>query len=536
MTDKQPLLADPNDTTATRRPSHYSPSPFSLVVAGMAGYDLRLLPAYLPDLLIDHEHKKLLRIGLSVFIPSFFGFISAYYLFGKYLHTPYILFLSATAFALLLLVVDCIIVTTLSKATRLGLFIRLAMSVCIGIVVSEPVLLVLYEKTINARIEAELGAEKSQAETDLNAKLTAARADLSSTQTGLATKIALLANYSDDKIIHIRALEAEKRKKELLISAADSKKPIIAEQQAIFDGLQSQRAAKNLAIENKLLEMDQEAEGKRGSGKAGRGAHWTLLKSELTTLKREEAALSKQIEAARKRLEALQNPKNEATKPDIDLNARINTVAQLTPEEQTAKTALAADISVLGQKKSDYQATVNRLEAELAGLSQKYAPDTRDDSLTATRVLYQIALENPVLFIKVMALFGLIFFIDTVPTLVKLTVKTAYDDYLRQVSQQNLEQNKDRNHAYDQECAYQAEEKFAKLNQHSQRLTAGLNATSLKKTSYPHERILHTEAYRSMHLLANQLTQPEAPRTSFAIWRGMGGLWTALKVKLGLRP
>ncbi|MCX7099597.1 MAG: DUF4407 domain-containing protein [Methylococcales bacterium] len=517
----------------TSRKTSNPPSWLSLQIAGLAGYDLMVIPDYCPDSLIEHERKKLFRIGLSVFIPSFFGFICSYYLFGKYIHQPLALFLSATAFALLLLVVDCIIVTTLSKASLLGLFIRLAMSICIGIVVSEPALLVLYEKTITARIESELSTEKTQEETSLNGKLGVARTDLTKTQADLLSKNAQFANYSDDKIAHIRAMENEKRKKERLASLADSKKPLIAEQQSVLEGLLSQRTAKGQEIENKLLEMDQEAEGKRGSGKAGKGSHWTNLKQELTTLKKEETALNKKIDAANKELALIQDTSKDASQLNEEFKGRLNGVAKLTAEEQTAKTALAGDISALQQKQTDYRNTVDRIESELAGLGKKYATDTRDDSLTATRVLYQIAQENPVLLIKVLSLFGLIFFIDTIPTLVKLTVKTGYEDFLKQQSQKIQLANQTNNTAYDQECNIAATDKFNKLDQLSQHLSARLAQTSPQGQRYPHEKILHHEAHRLMATLANQLAQLEPAGASISVRRKFGLFWTSLKTKFG---
>jgi hypothetical protein len=198
------------------------------------------------------------------------------------------------------------------------------------------------------------------------------------------------------------------------------------------------------------------------------------------------------------------------------------------------KTRLQAEVKELTSEQTLYRQLVDDLEKELAGLTIKYALSNRDDSLAQTQVLYQIAAENPVLLVKVCALFLLIFFIDTVPTLVKLTVQTGYDDYLKALSQQKLQASLADNLAYDQECAHAAIEKINKLNQYARHLTDSLNATPAVSRRYPHERVLHDEAYRSMKLLARQLAQLEYPSPSFSMWRWLSSLPTAIKTKFRL--
>jgi hypothetical protein len=523
-----------NDKQINQNPRGYSPGIINSFLAGLAGYDLRLLPWYAGPL-VEHEKKKLVRVGSSVLIPSFFGFCTAYYFFGSFIDDPQRLLLSSIAFALLLLVVDCVIVTTLSKTKIFGLFIRIAMSICIGIVVSEPALLYLYHETINARIEAQLQTEKTAAETKLKTDLDDARQNLSALEEQLKVQREKLANYSDQKIANLRYLEAEDLKKQRLARIAENKKQQAADKQGILAGLQAERKTKGAEIESKMLEMKEEENGKRASAKAGRGPFWEKLNGELTTLKSEAATIDKQIKNINSEIAAIQTGRVEETRIDAQFKepgvAGPATGLSLTKAEQAEKILLEHDVAASIEQQALYRENVERLAKEIAGLDAKFALSTRDDSLTQTRVLYEIAAANPVLLVKIFALFFLVFFIDTAPVLVKLTVQTGYDGYLRQLSQQSLSENRDIDLAYAQDCVNAATEKFDKLDRFSRHLTKGLDNTNAYRKGYPHEKIVHGEAYRLMDSLVRQLEHPEHPGSSFSFWRRFGRSWAVKKAK-----
>lgn len=487
----------------------YAPGLLNLFLAGLAGYDLRMLPAFAGPL-IDHEKTKLVRIGSSVLIPSFFGFWTALYFFSSFIDDPQRLLFAASAFALLLLLVDCVIVTTLSKTKIFGLFIRIAMSICIGIVVSEPALLFLYHKTIDARIEAQLQSEKATAETKLKSDLGEANQKLTTAEERLATLRKDLSNYAESKIANLRYLEAEEVKKTRLGQVAADKKQQIGEKKSILAELQAERKNKGNEIESKMLEMKEEESGKRASGKAGRGPFWEKLNGELNMLKTQAADLDKHIKTIGNEITAIQASKTAEKQIDAQLKesplAKPETAPALTKTEQAAKTLLEQEIAASAAQQDAYRKNVERLEQELAGLDSRYALATRNDSLTQTRMLYEIAAENPVLLIKIFSLFFLVFFIDTAPVLVKLTVQTGYDDYIKQLTQQNFAQNRDNNLAYAQDCIEDATEKFNKLDQFSRHLTAGLEQSSAYRKGYAHEKTLQREARRLMDVLVRQLS------------------------------
>lgn len=505
----------------------YSPSNISQLLASLAGYDLGLLPLY-ADNLIQHELKKLVRVGSSVLIPSFFGFFTSYYLLGKYIANPVLLCFSALAFALLLLVVDSIIVTTLSKTKSFGWFIRIAMSVCIGIVVSEPALLVLYEKTINARIEAELAVERSREETTLHTGLTDGKRDLLATEQQLSAAIAQLANYSDQRIARLRVQELEERKQQQLSTLNERKATRLEQEQARLEALEQDRQAQSDAIEQKMLAMNTEESGGGVSGKAGRGSFWLKLKGELAVLKTQAAEFDKQIAEVNSHITAIQADRTEEEQVSAQFKTLPAIKPDLTEDERVEKTRWDKEVQGLTARKAVYDELVQSLETRLTGLNAKYDLSTRDDSLTQIRVLYQIAVENPVLLVKVLALFLLILFIDTVPMLVKLTVQTGYEDYVRQESQKLFAESQVKRLVYDQECINAASQKLDKLSSYAHHLTQTLDATQAQGKRYPHEQVLHDEALLSMRLLARQLAQREPLTASISLphW------WSVIKARL----
>lgn len=497
------------DNHITRNQRGYAPSMLDRFLAGLAGYDLRLLPEYAGSL-AEHEKKKLVRIGTSVFIPSFFGFWTALYFFSSFIADYQRLVFAALAFALLLLVVDCVIVTTLSKTKLSGLLIRIAMSICIGIVVSEPALLFLYQKTINAHIAAQLATEKSAAEQKLNSDLAAANQKLAITEERLQTLRKDLGNYSERKIANLRFMEAEESKKVRLNVIAADKKQQIAEKKNTIDELQAARKNKSNEIESKMLEMKEEESGKRASGKAGRGPFWEKLNGELTVLKKEAADLDKQIKNAGKEIAAIQADKGAEKQIAAQFTkspaAEPASAPSLTKTEQAAKTLLEQESALFAEQQAEYRKNIDRLEQELAGLDAAYALSTRNDSLTQTQALYEIAAANPVLLVKIFALFFLIFFIDTAPVLVKLTVQTGYEDYLKRLAQQDFAENRERDLVYVQDSINAATEKFNQLERFSRHLTAGLQQASADRKGYAHERTLQREARRLMDGLIKRLS------------------------------
>jgi hypothetical protein len=78
------------------------------------------------------------------------------------------------------------------------------------------------------------------------------------------------------------------------------------------------------------------------------------------------------------------------------------------------------------------------VRAELHQLPQQFALSTRDDTLTQTRVLIALVRDNPLLMLKVTALFLLLFFVDVLPVLVKRTVQSSYDSHIQAISEEQF--------------------------------------------------------------------------------------------------
>lgn len=505
----------------------YSPGLANLFLAGLAGYDLRLLPHY-AGVLLDHEQKRLVRIGVSVLIPSFLGFWTSFYLFAPFIGDFPTHLLAALAFALLLLVFDCIIVTTLHKAKIFGVVIRLAMSLCIGVVVSEPALLMFYNKTINARIENQLAGQKAADKARLDAELASAKADVSAVDGKLQALQAALVNYSEKNIANLRYKEVEESKHQLLSQLNENKKSQAGQLSSQLDGLESKRKLKREEVEAKMLEMSAEEGGKRASGKAGHGPFWKKLKGELAVLKEDVLGLDKQIKMLENQIMAVQTSKDDEKRINGQFAGPKAVSASLTADEQAEKDRLQKEADAATIQLDGYSGRVKRLETEIGGLNDQYSLAKHDDSLTQTRALYEIAAENQVLLIKIMAFFLLIFFIDVAPVIVKLTVKTDYDDYLKQLLQQKISENLAGNAAYQADCLNAATEKFDRLYQFSEHLTGCLDHT---QKNHAHEKTLHRQANLEMRGLIKRLEEPDRAALPFSVWRWFGGVRDVLKLK-----
>lgn len=410
----------------------------SRFLAGLAGYDLSLVPQYAGQE-VEHECKKLIRIGASVLIPSFFGFGTAYFYFGPYLESPISKLFCALAVSLILLVVDCVIVTTLSKSNLFGLFIRIAMSICLSIVLSEPALLFLFQKTIDTRIQQELDFGRIQKEQELADSLKTANDGLAKVVSDLRALRKQLDEFSVEAIAEQRGLDIQKRKSERLVRIEARKQRQIEAQHKILADLETQVRVKSDAIESKMLEMQNEDEGRRRSRKQGRGPFWLKLDRERKQLVDEKKALDQRIADAKLEIERIRSDTSDENKVEEEFDALMISepaAIELSEDEKERKEVLRKEFDILNERQNFFREMVASREQEIGVLSEKFDLSARTDSLTQTRTLLVIAFESPVMFIKILSLFFLVFFIDTAPVFIKLTAKTGYDDYLKSLARQ----------------------------------------------------------------------------------------------------
>ena len=133
-----PAGVDETEQSCAARPAHTRS--FRQFVAGLAGYDLNLLYKYAgPE--AEHERNRLVRIGASVVIPAVLSFFTALLFLRPYVGSPMTRALAAMTTALVVLIIDCIIVTTFSRNGGFVTIVRVAISLCMGVVFAEPLLL-----------------------------------------------------------------------------------------------------------------------------------------------------------------------------------------------------------------------------------------------------------------------------------------------------------------------------------------------------------------------------------------------------------
>jgi hypothetical protein len=441
MSDEDVRSLDP-----TRGRAEPIPSPkvgwFGRLLAGFANYDLKLLAKIGGDD-FEHERKKLVRVGTSVLIPAIMAFFSAYYFSGAYFADVQTRLLIAITASLTILLLDCIIVATLSKQSVGGTLARVAISAVMGYVLSDPIALAFYRETIDARNIAELNTERQQRETTLRSDLATYDAEWNDVQRHMAQAQEQLEHYSPERLRRRHADEAAARETQRLATIRERQDAEAMRLAASRAGLEAQRTQKQADLRRKLLEMQHEDGGVAESGKEGQGPIYKQLQAEFKVLMQEFNAINARLQDIDRQRDPLLGDRS----PAHDINALLGEEThepqpdepyELTPEEQAAKQRLETAVSEYRLTLKSIGDRTQALRAEIGRLPQDYALSTRDDSLTQTRVLSEILADNPLMRAKVAALLLLFFLIDVTPVIVKLTVRTPYDDYVRSIARDRL--------------------------------------------------------------------------------------------------
>jgi Domain of unknown function (DUF4407) len=188
------------------------------------------------------------------------------------------------------------------------------------------------------------------------------------------------------------------------------------------------------AIEKELGEMRQESAGKRDSHMAGKGSIYSHLQGELQGLKSDQQRIDEEIRVVDTQIEAARNDTAEETAVEAGYKRELSASEQsdtgtLTAPERDERDRLEVEVAGYKSAVAAAQRQKEQVEGDLAGLPQKFALSTRNDSLAQTQALYEILTQNWFLRVKVAAIFMLLFLIDVTPVLVKLTVRTGYDEY-----------------------------------------------------------------------------------------------------------
>ena len=143
----------------------------------LAGHDPELLHSHL-KLSEKPERIRLAQLGISLFIPSLVGLFSFGNLVSKITDSSFVIATATLGYATVIFFIDRYFVLSIRKSDkRIGVwpvFLRVVLAICIGFVVSEPIIVKLFDKSIDKELTAELAEEKA----DRNGPLTEKRAQL----------------------------------------------------------------------------------------------------------------------------------------------------------------------------------------------------------------------------------------------------------------------------------------------------------------------------------------------------------------------
>jgi hypothetical protein len=476
---------------------------------------------------------------MSVLVPSIFGFWAVNFLLSTYIKDTFVVLLASLCFSLLLLVIDSTIVTTLSKTRGGGLLIRIAISICLGIVVSEPATLFIFSKSINEHIENKLGGEKKSAHEKLNTELLNTKSMVSNVENKLNSLKSKRSNYNEDRVKESRFIENLNIKNGNLKTIAESKAKRISVLNEKISQLEGNRKEKAIEIEKQLLEMEKEEQGKRASGRGGKGEHWEVLNKGYISLRHDELVIQKQIVQTQNSITEIQGDNSAESKVNETFSAKQyfakTGTSILNDDEQKEKEHLDIEIDNYKKQQNEYLNKILELESKISNLDSKFEfkPDNYD-SISQTNALYEIATENLVLKVKILGLFFFVFFMDSAAVIAKITVQTLYDDGIRHTYQETLSDYLQGTANYARNCRDIIEGNFNELNNLSTRLTSDLNNTNPPDRRYHHENTLHQAAKNWMNRLYRQLDAPEdLNASSNPLWQWFQVLWSAIKAKLG---
>lgn len=323
----------------SQQKASYKPGFIRLFFACLEGYDSRY-----SGIEIQYGGKNAVFIRASLLISSLFAFAAAFLFFDFPGEAEKHRGMLALSFVMTTFSVNLFVVTA-PKIHYLGIIVRFVLSVILSVIISTQILLAISQGTINVEVQKRLTSDRNAgAMGGLTSKLSATQKQLDETESDLQGLHKLLDDYFDYRMAQLRS------------------------------------------IEDVLLAMKAEEEGRGRSAKKGRGVLWAHLNTEKRRLESQATSLQENIEI---------------------IKARINQIRE---------------------NQGSYRKQAQDLEAKLQALSKKYDPSIRNDLPFQTEILHQIVVNNPVSLIERLSLFLLVFFIDVAPLLIRLIAKIDYGE------------------------------------------------------------------------------------------------------------
>lgn len=549
-TELPPLIPgdEPPETEHVRpraRPVADSSGLFRRIVAGLAGYDLQLVPLY-AGTDAEHERKRLVRIGMSVAVPAFLMLFTTFFGLASSVEVLPTRIVFSIMASLLFLVIDSIVVTTLTKNSGMGTLVRILISVCMGIVVTEPILTLLYSKTIDAHITSTVEYEREERLGIYSAQLHKDDEASARDQGELKNDLQGLAELTPDAAAAHRQIAQQERNDDIARRARASQDQELANLYAQRTPLEAQKSQLDGQIEAKNVAMLHESQGKGPSGVPGHGDVYKAMQAALRGLTDDRDRITALIAGLDAKIDArLHDSAREAqaATPSGSDDVEQSGVGSdgLTTDEHLKKEALEADVDAVRIDLAQLRDDRERTNQAIARLPDEFSLSKRNDTLAQTAALYEILAANWFLRIKVTALFLLLFLADIAPVVIKLTVVTGYERYFKTLLAKQYVQDAPIFDAHHYAVCTAGTRKINRLNALAKTTMDGLaaadirgfNESRIRAISIKHARAVEREADVTLARAADQSTPPKkASLWGWLISALRAGYW-ALRQKFG---
>jgi len=410
------------------------------------------------------EQRKYVAFGATVLVPTVFAFIACGYALSTLTDNWKVIVPIALAWGLIIMTIDRALLSIYRSYQRFHrkvgqFFLRIVVAALMGVTISHPLTLLLFNDTITSVVEEERQAEieavrvaangeKATVETkivELEKQIAEQRANFEKTfsaeflvedaTVGLADPLAEL----DDE------LRAQMDARIAADTAADKGK--IGKVDADFAGMQAKYATLQTELDTWQKEFEREVNGQR-SGIVGLGPRAKSIQADQLAWRRDEAkrmgetlaylteqrnALAAQVKATEDGIKnefiGLAAAKAERLKAERDRIADLKRQVQQSQADQfvdqqnTIRATIAAQIDTR-------LAELGRLQGELAAIGAReqeriadIAAEPRRDILTQTLALHSLFDQNTeggkFALIAYFVLAGLFMLIDTIPLVVK---------------------------------------------------------------------------------------------------------------------
>lgn len=513
---------------------HYQFGWISLFLAWLASHDLNVVPLY-AGRRVKHEGMKLATVGMSVFVPAFMAFFTINLLLAPHMpETSWRLAMSCVL-ALFVFVIDCLIVRTLSATGTAGLMVRVAITVCLGIVTVDPLVNWIYRESIQAETATQLTTERTTREAELNTKLLDLKQQIDASDQKMAQVQLELRQYSPENLAAQRLRERTTRRNDLLSAARAGKLSEITAIENQKDGLHQRRKQIDDEIEGLLVKLAAERQGLRETRRAGEGDVYTHLKDSIVKLRSEAQRINDRLFALDQRIQSLADDRSSELSIDADMDsagAGTDASTEPTAAEKLEKKRLDAEVTSLAAAMNTLQKRRQQVEAEILRLPQEFAPGTRDDVLAQTLALSKVLARNEVVRWKALALFVLLFMIDLTPIFVKLVATRNYDWYIKTCELNSVAteaRKREAAHADLMDAEDALMERMCKSYENSiarlGKLKPEPNASALEKELWNRHGLEERDGLNYRYAETRRMRSGERQKES-----SLGGAWTSLRM------